>query len=461
MSSRILMRSVMSQLDNPSTVEILVNNLIGDNIGNMIFASSVQRNLMSEDTIIDTTRTNKKFSRAEIDYINENYDYFVIPLANAFRISFQWELRCLTELIKELRIPCVVVGVGVQTTVEDDLKHEFEFDELSRNFVKAVLEKSAILGLRGEVTAQYLKRLGFVSEKDFTVIGCPSMYLYGDQLPTIKQTELTRESKVSLNRKVGLPKKLHEFLVQCTKELPNYKFVPQNIDDLRLLYAGIPMRECVYSNIPSSYPSRLNHDVILNNKEIGFVNVKTWMDFLASCDFSYGSRIHGNIVSILAGTPCYIFVSDSRIKELAEYHNIPYMLAKDINQDTNIFDLYEKTDYTRLQTGHKERFDHFIQFLEMNQLPHIHSSDSARGEVYFDKKMSELEFPEPILPFSVIPLEEQMKRLAEYYDAMNHRYDDLNHKFQREKKKVKKLENLNEIQLAKRLVKRGLQRISY
>ena len=49
-----------------------------------------------------------------IGRINEEFDAFVIPLANAFRPSFSDKLRRLTRLIRQLQMPVVVVGVGAQ-----------------------------------------------------------------------------------------------------------------------------------------------------------------------------------------------------------------------------------------------------------------------------------------------------------------------------------------------------------
>lgn len=53
------------------------------------------------------------------------------------------------------------------------MSNSFPFDEDVKEFIKAVLDRSAKVGIRGEITASYLKRLGFREEIDFTVMGCP------------------------------------------------------------------------------------------------------------------------------------------------------------------------------------------------------------------------------------------------------------------------------------------------
>ena len=55
-------------------------------------------------------------------------------------------------------------------------------------FCNAVLEKSRSIGVRGEITQEYLVRLG-IKRRKIDVIGCPSMYTFGDFLPLKKATE--------------------------------------------------------------------------------------------------------------------------------------------------------------------------------------------------------------------------------------------------------------------------------
>ena len=174
---KILMRAAMNPLDNLDSAKVIAYNMIGGNAGNMLFSYSVARTLMRENVVIDTTLTDKMFTDGEVDRINQEYDCFILPLANAFRITFQKELVCLIELIRRLTIPCIVIGVGVQAKVDDTMAQDFAFDELSKQFIKEILERSAMIGVRGEITAEYMKKLGFVEEKNFTVIGCPSMYI--------------------------------------------------------------------------------------------------------------------------------------------------------------------------------------------------------------------------------------------------------------------------------------------
>lgn len=445
---KVLMRAVMSPGGSSKAIDVITKNLIGNNTGNMIFASSMFRTVMTEDTQVDTIATNKTFTMEEIDKMNAEYDCFIIPLANAFRVSFMSELDSLTALVKGLKIPCVIAGVGIQAKLDADISQSFSFDKNVKNFMNAVLEKSSIVGVRGEITGSYLKRLGFVEEKDFTVIGCPSLYMYGKNLPKAEKKELRPDSKVSINYKIDLPDKLHNLIVRSQMAMPDFYFVPQSIEELRLIYAGFPYPVKKHKKIPSTYPISLSSDIYRQDKVLGFVNVESWLDFLKGVDFSFGSRIHGNIASVLAGTPCYIFAYDSRICELADYHNIPFMPVKDIKETTNIFDVYENADFTSVQRGHEERFMHFVDFLNKNQVKHIYDENGEAENVPFEQMLSGLIREPAVHSFSAVSVEEQEERLSLYYIYEEKRIQSTKKEcdaLKKENEKLKKLEKGNTV----------------
>ncbi|MDD7403736.1 MAG: polysaccharide pyruvyl transferase family protein [Butyribacter sp.] len=408
---RILVRAGMSPLVGYDPMDVIYNNLIGNNIGNMLFPYSVSRTLMREDVLIDTINPAKKCTKWDIKTINEKYDCLVLPFANAFRASFIGELKKVTKLVKQLKIPCIVVGVGAQAGIDKTIKNK-ELDDAVKEFMKAILQKSAIVGLRGEFTAEYLKQLGFTAEKDYTVIGCPSMYMYGKELPAMEVKELTPDSNVSTNSKISLSQKFHDFMYRSRQAIPNYHYVPQVIEEISRMYMGKPYPSSFCKKVPNHFPVEFTDPMYQSGKGITFVNVPSWLNYLSEKDFSFGSRIHGNIASILAGTPCYIVVSDSRIKELVDYHHIPYMLEKDLKDDTNIFDLHNKADFGAIRKGHEERFMRYLDFLTQNGLKTIYDKDgNIEKSVPFDERLKETTFAPRVEAFSAVSAEEQLNRL--------------------------------------------------
>lgn len=407
---KILIRTRMSPTINYNPKDVIYNNMIGSNIGNMLFPYSVSRTLMKEDVLIRPFNTSKSYSDAEINRINETYDCLVLPFANAFRISFIEDLKKVTEVVKRLRIPCIVVGVGAQAAIGKELQHK-EVAKAVKEFMAAILEKSDIVGLRGEFTADYLTKLGFQAEKDFTVIGCPSMYLYGKELPKMEIKELTPQSNVSTNSKISLTQNFHDFMHRSREAIPNYHYVVQVIEEIRKMYVNCPFPNKYDKWIPKHFPVDYDDELYCRGKGISFVNVPSWLEYLEKKDFSFGSRIHGNIAAILAGTPCYIVVSDSRIKELVDYHNIPHMMEADLTSETNIFDLHNKADFSRIMQGHDKRFMHYLDFLNRNGLETIYNENGEAGSSAFDNIIQNTSFAPPLTALASLSPKEQSKRI--------------------------------------------------
>ena len=412
---KILLRAGLSPLVNYSPVRVITKNLINNNIGNMLFPASICRALMREGVIIDTMDTSRKYCSEHIRQINESYDCMVLPFANAFRRSFISQLDAVTDLVSRVKIPCIVVGIGLQADLDKEVDTS-QLDEAVIRFMKAILKKSNMVGLRGEITADYLTKLGFQAERDFTVIGCPSMYMYGRELPQMEIKELTPDSNVSINSKIQLPQKFHDFMFRCTQFLPNYHYVPQVIEELSQMYMGKLYPKEFVKKIPKHFPVDFTHPVYKSGRGVSFVNVSSWLEYLREKDFSFGSRIHGNIASILAGTPCFIVVSDKRIKELVDYHDIPHILMNDLKDDTNIFDLYEKADFLTVRRNHEKRFEHYLDFLKVNGLLTIFDDEEeVQEDSPYDRRIREVEFAPMVKAFSALTPEEQLTRLREVY----------------------------------------------
>ena len=115
---KIMIRAHMSPFNTRDTSSILRNDSVGTNIGNLVYINSIIRALMTEDTQIDTFNTRTDLTPEFIRRINGEYSCVILPFANAFRISFEGELRAITNFIKKLNVPCIVIGVGTSTVFQ-------------------------------------------------------------------------------------------------------------------------------------------------------------------------------------------------------------------------------------------------------------------------------------------------------------------------------------------------------
>ncbi|WP_096273197.1 polysaccharide pyruvyl transferase family protein [Paucisalibacillus globulus] len=388
---------------------MILNNSIGGNVGNLIYQYSVFRTLMTEETTI--TPDYYKIDPDNADEINEKYDCYIIPLADAFRQDFVPSLRKYTKLIKKLTIPVVVIGVGLRAPFEPKLNEGFPFDKDVKAFVEAVLEKSNIIGVRGEITAKYLTRLGFREGIDHTVIGCPSMYSFGRELK-IRDTTITKDSMVTVNSSLLSPKNVLDFITRGMEEFPNHYFIPQWMKEMKLTYAGSPP---ISEKEIDNYPIKMSDSAYMDNRVRFFLNAPTWIDFIKEADLSFGARLHGNITATIAGTPSIIIPKDARMRELADYHGLTQVWHNEITEKTTLSELIETSDFHSPEKNQGHNFDHFISFLEKNNLEHIYQDSLEPSFVPLDEKLAEIQLLLPLTPVSGCGFEEMVERWESYY----------------------------------------------
>ncbi len=351
---RYLLRGAQGPFDSFDAFETYKSDKIWSNVGNLLFSDSVYKNVYSEDTTITMYTKNQS---KDADYINENFDAFLIPLANAFRNSYREKLVETTKLVKALKIPCIVTGVGLQSDISFS-QNSYPFDDEVKSFMSAVLEKSSCVGVRGEITEKYLKGLGF---NDVRVIGCPSMYYWGYELPD-NSSVVDRDSfKISVNGKNNDDVIVKEYLFNNNYD---YIFIPQTTHELKMMLSGSGSKE----NSKNFYPDSLLNKAYLENRVKFCLNMSSWLELLKTRSMSIGTRIHGNIAAVLAGIPAYIIASDSRVAELADYHEIPYCEMKNFDFSQDIYSLYEKTDFKKIYVNHSKRYNNFISFMKQNDM---------------------------------------------------------------------------------------------
>ncbi|MFH9614871.1 polysaccharide pyruvyl transferase family protein [Streptomyces pratensis] len=397
-----------------SIEQSLDRDVFATNAGNLIFSDAAHKLLTTPRAAVFSNGIRTDPSAAA--RINEEFDAFVVPLANAFRPTFERPLKRMTQLIKKLRIPVVVLGVGAQADLKYDAARLKPMEPTVREFVTEVLNRSASIGVRGEFTEQYLKDMGF---RDVEVIGCPSMFMNGETFTLEKKSEsLTTDSMISVNGSHSAVRShgLDAIIRQAHERYPNLRFIGQNLLEAQLLH----WRET--SNpigAQTSMPTHPSHPMYRDGKVRLYIDPATWIDELRAFDFSFGSRIHGNIAALLAGVPSTVLCSDSRTLELCRYFGIPHRKISETPKDVDPAELYDLADFGELVNGHKERFLRFTGFMEKNGLENtFHHGDSGKA---FDAQMSGLALPPAVRPWT----DSDPDTLSSRFSWMQGRMDEL------------------------------------
>lgn len=369
--------------------------VFGANVGNLLFTNSVFRavNVEGATTVSDSLLTElsgRGESDEHISRINSEFDRYVVPLANAFRPEFEGSLRRLTRAIQRMTIPVVVAGIGVQKleTVEGRLSAGSSVDETARAFVRAVLERSATIGVRGQRTFDYLMSLGF-GESSVDIIGCPSLNLESAPAAIAPPSSITAESPLAMNVTPSSAR-MGEIVAANATTYNNLVYIPQEAHELALILWG----EQINSR-DKRLPLSADHVLYRENRVRFFVDPDTWIDFLKTRDFAFGTRIHGTIAALAAGTPGMLLSHDARTLELAEYHRIPYKLVESA-VSVDAADLAEQADFTDFNEFRAEASRRFAAFFERNDVPHIMQPGNMNRA--YDELLASTEFPGPAMP---------------------------------------------------------------
>lgn len=384
--TRILLRAHKDPFTVAAPGKVFRKNLIGENVGNLLFQQASYKLLQTEGTEVVTGRL--LGGREEAERISSEFDHVVIPLANAFRFSFRPEVDRLSETIESLTVPVTVLGVGAQMHLDGDLARLDRMRGSVSRFMRAVLDRSPSVGVRGEFTERYLHSLGF---SDTDVIGCPSLYMNGPDLQVTKRVaKLNRLSKISLNLTPYVTA-LGPLVEQQMRRYPRLRYAAQHREALGMLLDGSRLRTEVLAEEQRLLPTHHGHPLISRNRTSFFVDPRPWIRYLSRFDFSFGTRIHGNIAALLAGTPAHVLAHDSRTLELARFYDIPHTPMNQVTAATDAADLYAGSDYAAFNAGLPARFAHFADYLGEHRLQHVYQpgQDATR----FERRAAATPFP--------------------------------------------------------------------
>jgi Polysaccharide pyruvyl transferase len=419
---RILIRSAKDPFSAVAAETAAAQDLLPRDAGHLLVEHAVHKALLTPGSEVVTNATLSEVSMAtdrDCALANEEFDAFVVPLGDAFRPAFRERIQKLTGFIKGLKIPVVVVGVGAQA---DDGHDQGALDVIApavKGFMAAVLDRSSSVGVREEHTRAYLTGLGF-PEAAVDVVGCPSFFLHGPEfsLPATKG-ELGSESAIAFNLTPTAADEA-EILRRQAEKYRNLSYVAQDRATLELMLWGEQPRRIVDRNLPV----HTGHPMYQQDRMRFFLDPQPWLEYLRECEFAFGTRLHGNVAGLLAGTPAVLLANDSRTAELADYHGMPYRGFADVSADVDVRHLFAEYDPAQFNRRYGDCFSAYVGFLERNGLAHIYSPGNASSE--FDKRVEATAYPPAVRTLCAPSDSESAARLRWLRDASP--YEHTRHK---------------------------------
>ncbi len=379
------------------------------NFGNKVWLQGI----LSE---IDSEETTYEFGYDELseDYINNNYDCVLLPLANCFGAGWVQYLEKRASHISKLKIPVYVIACGIQAKSYDELDDLVKLiKEPATKFIKSVYNTGGEFALRGYFTAEFFERLGF---KEAVVTGCPSIFQMGRDLVVSNEKVSEKEFVSTINGTFKLP--------VSDKSIKSSDFICQDIYG-KFLYDP----EC-FSSDPFSlrrilkYIKRGDYDfvrAVANNKIKLFADTQQWMGYYVynNVSFSFGSRIHGTIIPILSGVPSLCYTMDARTREMTEFFDIPHITPSPNLPKKDLYEWYCETDYSAFNANFPKRFDEFEKFLQKCGLV----KKINQNNPFMQRTAEGFEYPEIVNVEHIKKLERTVSVNKSLFELLNYYYN--------------------------------------
>lgn len=355
-----------------------------ENAGNMIHGTAPFQMFKSA---VDVRRSGwrRHYTAAKpIDFINEQCSHYVFSCANMIQFDNFTERKreaysSLMASLDPVKVPIVIFGLGAQASSIDTIDHEGLPDE-AVEFMRFLGSKCEYIGVRGEFTARVFSELAGV--QNTVVTGCPSFFQNPSAFVELRKfLNSRRRGGISFNathlssplERAGMLRSIkenhfwlevhsaaiHRFHIQALRD-PELAEIPQVLAPL----ASGSYPELGHAQLVEYFQSRYRL----------FRDVRPWYQFNREhVRFSYGTRFHGNMASLLAGRPALWLTHDSRTEELARQMNLPNLpLEESIGMSSS--ELEEATDYSSMFESLEAQFENFNGYLKLNGLPAIPSS---------------------------------------------------------------------------------------
>lgn len=337
-------------------------NGIGKNSGNLFFTEAVFRIL------------NEKTERIDWDFdpvlVNERFSKVVIPASNWINTYSDW--GGLIERLKQLEIPVIMLGVGLQAP--SGLIYETQFHPSALELMKTISRKSHSIGVRGELTRSWLTSQGILNAQ---VIGCPSMFLRLDSNRVTNPSGLVIQgTKYFATANFGKkdPSQAAFFKFAFREKLDvvyqsEFEEIEYLIKREQISRNSRDRFKVLIDQYGADDPESLEEFIKIHGKV--FFSIDQWAGYLATKAGHLGSRIHGSIMAMNSNVPSVMFAHDSRTQEMADYAGIPSLKSGEVRLLSSIREaekLIENVDLAEYGSIRARNADTFREFLTSNGL---------------------------------------------------------------------------------------------
>ena len=346
-----------------------------ENSGNMVHGNAPLK--MFNSTFFIKDYNYKAMGYANFNnFVNTKCSHLIITLANTLKLGEVdgSKYKRLLDFVTKVNKPIVVFGLGIQS-INTNLE-EATLPSEAIQLIKYLSIKSRYLGVRGEFTKKVVEKLCGISNAYVT--GCPSIFSNPDAFKALRVNTRslvgrpafsgTKYSNDAENTLFINSIEKENWLIEPVSKF-NHNFYLKILIDTDT-YDDIPYflkRNIRVKDYTKSHPIR---KYFLSRYKL-FRNIDDWYQFnTEAVSYTYGTRFHVNMASLISGKPALWLTHDARTRELVEFMNLPHL---DINSDKllDTGNIQNLISYERFFDLLPSLYNNFNYYLESNNLPKL------------------------------------------------------------------------------------------
>ncbi|MGQ4275125.1 polysaccharide pyruvyl transferase family protein [Terrihabitans sp. B22-R8] len=325
----------------------------GGNTGNLAFQYAVSQHV---------TNSQIQHMGSSPEQLRAAGDIIVIPLAN--QLGPHTDLGSVADLLEKTQLPVIGIGLGAQAA---DQSKDIKLTEGTERWLRVLASlsptKGPNIGVRGEYTKTQIEKLGI---KDAAVVtGCPSNFISSEPgfEKRISAKMACTPSRIAVT--AGIPyipnlSSVERDLVDLVTLTGGEYIVQHGLDMIRLACdewdVWSPESLETYRKYIAPHLSTDEFKRWCHHYATAYTDIREWIAKLRHYDFVVGTRFHGAMCAIQAGTPGAVIAHDSRTLEMCNTMAIPVIRDIDIPGGLtrrNLTEIFTFDEDLYLRTRHR------------------------------------------------------------------------------------------------------------
>lgn len=354
-----------------------------ENAGNMVHARAPHRMFRKTGTVdYFADKWSLVGEKSFADFVNNHCSHIIFTLANSIKLDSKnpkpyVRLKAMLELYD---IPITIFGLGTRshTDVVDDVSLLPEAVEL----LQYLDRRCAPVGVRGEFTKKVFEQ--HAGMQNVVVTGCPSFFSepnaftrLSSQLEKPKPGRFlysgTKFNRAEERRTLLTTIKSDGFYLEPTSA-ENHR---AHLQALKGTQVNLP-EYLVENNLVAESGAKPTSDQVSYEQVVSFFenryrlfhHVDEWMDFNRRVvSYSFGTRFHVNMATLLSGKPATWVEHDTRTSELTNFLHLPSVSLKE-SASMEPSDFRRAAKFDSMFANIEHLFDNWAAYMAAHNLPY-------------------------------------------------------------------------------------------